>query len=87
MSGDFQARLAGFPHPEGQYTGDVTTDDTGTWYAIAAHDGRDFETQDQPQLYICLGGVAHTEQHVIDMSGTVILAVSEWPLYMRAASV
>lgn len=84
MSTDFSARLAGFPHPDGAYTCEVTTDETGTWFMAVDGAGRFFEVQDQPEEVICLCGVVHVEQRVKDpVSGRVIFAVSDWPIYWQ----
>lgn len=81
MTERFEARLAGFPHPDGAYTGEVTVEDGQTWYRIDAPDG-EFDTQDYPVDVIVLGGVVHTEQQVYAPSGTLLLVVGEYPRYL-----
>lgn len=79
---EYSARLAGFPHPDGQYSGEYRTEDGHTWFYIAADNGMDYETQDAPEEVIVLGGtVAHDERVVKDVAGTVLYAVSIIPPY------
>ncbi len=79
---EYSARLAGFPHPDGQYNGEYRTEDGHTWFYIAADNGMDYETEDAPEVLIVLnGGVAHDEQRVKDFAGTIIFWVTFIPPY------
>ena len=78
---EYSARLAGFPHPDGQYNGEYRTEDGHTWFYIAAANGMDYETEDAPEHIHVLCGMVHDEHRVKDLSGVVIFAVSSIPPY------
>lgn len=72
------AGLAGFPHPDGHYTGEM---EDGLYY-VAGRDGFDYLTPDAPEEKHVLHGVAHAEYYV--KSGmTVIYGVSPIPAYLH----
>ena len=81
----FCGRMRGHPHPEGEYTGEMTysRDDGQWWHSVMDAKGNVFETTDAPVIVIDLTDMAHEEFHVKSNTGETIYAASVWPEYMK----
>jgi hypothetical protein len=79
---DYSARLAGWPHYDGTYTGEITTDNGQEWYRLVTASGDEYDTTDKPVEVISMGcGPIYTEQQVKNDSGTIVFAVAIIPQY------
>jgi hypothetical protein len=78
----YSSRLAGWPHYDGTYTGEYTTDNGQEWYRLVTANGDEYDTTDKPIEVISMGiGPIYTEQQVTNDAGTIVFAVAHIPAY------